>query len=684
MTKGFHGFSSSPASPVISRPDFNVVIDTSPFLSPESVTIPRDVTLSVTKFRKRFGFDVSIAFDVVFCEIRVLILHITYPSRTAMDSLNFTNETALKQVRDENYRLEEAVISNKIINKDEQKLAIQKRTGGWKYASILLVNQGLATLAFFGVGVNLVLFLTRVLGQDNASAANNVSKWTGTVYMCSLIGAFLSDSYWGRYLTCTIFQLIFVLGLSLLSISSGLFLVKPAGCGDGKITCMPTSSVGTAIFYLAIYLIAFGYGGHQPTIATFGSDQFDEANPKEKSSKAAFFCYFYFSLNAGSLFSNTILAYYEDSGRWTLGFLVSLGSAVLALVLFWSGTRRYRYVQAYGNPLPRIAQVFVAVARKWDVIVPANSDELYEVEGPESAIKGSRKIIHCNEFAFLDKAATITENDLAGRANPWRLCTVTQVEEAKCVLKMIPIWLCTIIYSVIFTQMASLFVEQGDVMNSNIGNFHLPAASMSAFDVCSVLICTGIYRQILVPLAGKLSGNPKGLTELQRMGIGLIIGMLAMVAAGVTEIERLRHVIPGEKVSTLSIFWQIPQYVLVGASEVFMYIGQLEFFNDQAPDGIKSFGSSLCMASMSLGNYTSSLLVNMIMKITGKGDKPGWIPEDLNTGHMDRFYFLIAVLTAFDFVFYLFCAKWYKAIVLEDSVKEVPMENKQEDVLSIV
>lgn len=73
------------------------------------------------------------------------------------------------------------------------------------------MNQALATLAFFGVGVNLVLFLTRVLGQDNAEAANNVSKWTGTVYMFSLIGAFLSDSYWGRYLTCTIFQLFFIL-----------------------------------------------------------------------------------------------------------------------------------------------------------------------------------------------------------------------------------------------------------------------------------------------------------------------------------------------------------------------------------------------------------------------------------------------------------------------------------------
>jgi len=72
-------------------------------------------------------------------------------------------------------------------------------------------NQALATLAFFGVGVNLVLFLTRVLRQDSAEAANNVSLWTGTVYIFSLLGAFLSDSYWGRYLTCAIFQLFFVL-----------------------------------------------------------------------------------------------------------------------------------------------------------------------------------------------------------------------------------------------------------------------------------------------------------------------------------------------------------------------------------------------------------------------------------------------------------------------------------------
>ncbi|KAE9462285.1 hypothetical protein C3L33_05801, partial [Rhododendron williamsianum] len=187
------------------------------------------------------------------------------------------------------------------------------------------------------------------------------------------------------------------MGLALLSLASWLFLIKPEGCGDGEQVCMPVSSIGTALFYLATYLVAFGYGGHQPTIATFGSDQFDEANPKEKSSKAAFFCYFYFALNVGSLFSNTFLVYYEDNGKWTMGFWLSTGSAVIALVSFLLGSPGYRYIKPCGNPLPRVAQVFVAAARKW-YVVPADECELYEVEGSESAIKGSRKIHHSSEF----------------------------------------------------------------------------------------------------------------------------------------------------------------------------------------------------------------------------------------------------------------------------------------------
>ncbi|KAG9159209.1 hypothetical protein Leryth_024468 [Lithospermum erythrorhizon] len=550
--------------------------------------------------------------------------------------------------------------------------ALRGKSGNWIAANLLLVNQGLATLAFFGVGVNLVLFLTRVIGQDNADAANNVSKWTGTVYVFSLLGAFLSDSYWGRYKTCAIFQLIFVIGLASLSLTSQMLLVKPDGCGKHGSPCSSHSSLQLALFYMSIYLVALGYGGYQPNIATFGADQFDEDHPKEGHSKVAFFSYFYLALNLGSLFSNTILGYFEDKGQWALGFWASAGSAILGLLLFISGTPRYRHFIPNGNPFARFCQVVVSASKKCSMKNPENSDELYERENEQVANTGGRKMLHTDGFKFLDKAAVITPKGSTNVQNPWLLCTVTQVEEVKCILRLLPIWLCTIIYSVVFTQMASLFVEQGAVMKTNIGDFHIPAASMSSFDILSVASFIFFYRRVLDPLVARFRKS-RSLSELERMGIGLIIAILSMVAAGLVEVFRLKYADKDctdcEGSSSLSIFWQVPQYVLVGASEVFMYVGQLEFFNGQAPDGLKSFGSALTMTSISLGNYVSSFIVSIVMKISTDDSMPGWIPGNLNKGHLDRFYFLLAALTTADFVVYVVCARWYKYVKFEDRTR---------------
>nr|XP_010327292.1 protein NRT1/ PTR FAMILY 7.3-like [Solanum lycopersicum] len=562
--------------------------------------------------------------------------------------------------------------------------AVRAKTGRWFAGVLLLVNQGLATLAFFGVGVNLVLFLTRVMGEDNAEAANSVSKWTGTVYIFSLLGAFLSDSYWGRYKTCAIFQAIYVAGLVSLSLTSYIFLIKPNDCGDEDSPCGSHSTMSVALFYLSIYLIALGNGGYQPTIATFGADQFDEDHPQESHSKVAFFSYFYLALNLGSLFSNTILGYFEDEGMWTIGFWASAGSAILALVLFLIGTPRYRHFKPTGNPLSRFCQVVVAATKKWNVEQPSRGDELYEGDEQDLPLNGNRRILHTQGFKFLDRAAIITSKDGGGN-NQWRLCAVSQVEEVKCILRLLPIWFCTILYSVVFTQMASLFVEQGAAMKTALSGFHIPPASMSSFDILGVASFIFIYRRLLDPLVARLKkSSPRGLTELQRMGVGLVIAIMAMVAAGIVEHFRLKS---AEKdcshdcsnSSSLSIFWQVPQYVLIGASEVFMYVGQLEFFNGQAPDGLKSFGSALCMTSISLGNYVSSLLVSVVMKISTTDNVPGWIPGNLNKGHLDRFYFLLAALTSADFLVYLICAKWYKYIKFEERSVEKKNGEKQGD-----
>lgn len=166
----------------------------------------------------------------------------------------------------------------------------------------------------------------------------------------------------------------------------------------------------------------------------------------------------------------------------------------------------------------------------------------------------------------MDKAAYITARDLDDKkqdsVNPWRLCPVTQVEEVKCILRLMPIWLCTIIYSVVFTQMASLFVEQGAAMNTSVSDFKIPPASMSSFDILSVALFIFLYRRVLEPVANRFKKNgSKGITELHRMGIGLVIAVIAMIAAGIVECYRLKYADKScthcDGSSSLSIFWQV-------------------------------------------------------------------------------------------------------------------------------
>lgn len=268
---------------------------------------------------------------------------------------------------------------------------------------------------------------------------------------------------------------------------------------------------------------------------------------------------------------------------------------------------------------------------------------------------------------FFDKAAVELESDqmLKGSVNPWKLCTVTQVEELKAIIRLLPVWATGIVFAAVYSQMGTLFVLQGDKMDAHIGpNFEIPAASLSIFDTLSVIFWVPIYDRIIVPVARKYTGHPNGITQLQRMGIGLFISILSMLSAAILELVRLREVRRHNyyelKHMPMSIFWQVPQYFLIGCAEVFTFIGQLEFFYEQAPDAMRSLGSALSLTTVAFGNYLSSLLVTIVTKVSTKDGKPGWIPDNLNYGHIHYFFFLLGILSVKNLIAFLFIAKWYK------------------------
>ncbi|ERN11101.1 hypothetical protein AMTRI_Chr04g181130 [Amborella trichopoda] len=544
---------------------------------------------------------------------------------------------------------------------------LRHNTGKWRACSFILGTECCERLAYYGIATNLVTYLTKFLHESNASAARNISTWQGTCYLTPLLGGVLADAYWGRYWTIALFSTIYFIGMAALTLSASVAAFKPPSC-IGSV-CPSPSPFQYAFFHCGLYLIALGAGGIKPCVSSFGADQFDDTNPMERVKKCSFFNWFYFSISVGSLVSSSLIVWIQDNAGWGLGFGIPTVFMVLAIGSFLAGTVIYRFQKPGRNPLTRTCQVVVASVRKLNIKVPDDSSLLFEVPDNNSAIQGSRKLEHTDEFKFFDKAATISDFDAktGNLSDPWKLCSVTQVEELKILFRVFPIWATLNALPVVYCQIFTTFVEQGMTLDTSLGSLSIPPASLSVFVMISVIFLVPIYDRVFVPIARKFTGNERGLSEFQRMGIGLFISLFALAAAALVEIRRLEIARDNDLVyntSTpipMSILWQIPQYFFVGAAEMFTFIGQTEFFYDQSPDALRSLYSAFSLLTSTVGSYLNSFILSIVIAVTTKGGSPGWIPNNLNEGHLDYFFWLLAGLSLLNLVVYVACAGRYKS-----------------------
>lgn len=513
----------------------------------------------------------------------------------------------------------------------------------WRAPSIILGFECLESLALYGICTNLVMYLSDILHQSNTSAAASVTNWTGTSFFTPLLGALFADSYWGSYRTICISSLIYFLGMLIITLSASLSSLKPLPC-EGNF-CPSASKSQNFVFFSGLYLVAFGSGGVKSSLLPLGAYQFDDDNQVQREKREYFFNCFYFCSTIGSLISSTLIVWVQENISWPIGYGIASLSMGLAIVSFIYGTPRYRLQEPQGSPLEGCFQVMIASLWKFD-------DSKLNRNGPESNV-------HADESGFLDKGPTVSYSNVNDGVSqsPTRLCIVSQAEELKLYLRMFPIWVTSIVYSVAFAQMGTTFIEQGKAMCTNIGSFSIPPASLSAFEVLSMLLWALLYDRIFIVTV-------KRLTQLQRMGVGHFLMLVTMTTAAILEVKRMRGARNGRPVS---ILWQLLQYFVIGGSEVFCYIGQLEFFYDQGPDSMRSLSTSIALLVISLGSYLSSLLVALVALMTSKGDSPGWIADDLNKGHLDYFFWLLAGLCLLNFVCYLACAKKYtlKRVILK-------------------
>lgn len=502
--------------------------------------------------------------------------------------------------------------------------------------------------------MKLISYLMGQLRQLKAMDAANVNGWSGAASLLPLVGAFVADSFLGRYRTIIIASLLYILGLGLLTLSAVLTSLLPSECQfTSKISSCSPPKLQVIFFFFSLYIVAIAQGGHKPCVQAFGADQFDEKHPEERKAKSSFFNWWYFGICGGAFLTLLILNYIQDNLNWGLGFGIPCIIMAFALAIFLLGTKTYRYGVKVDerSPFVRISRVFVVAARNWRTTSLAITIE--EEACGTLPYKGS------HQFKFLNKALLAPD----GSKEDGKVCSISEVEEAKAVLRLIPIWATSLVYAIVFAQSSTFFTKQGATLDRSIASkIEIPAASLQSFISLAVVLFIPIYDRAFVPLARKVTGKPSGITMLQRIGIGIFLSIISMIIAALVEIRRLNTAIKDglidnpKAIIPMSVWWLVPQYVLFGISDVFTMVGLQEFFYDQVPNELRSVGLALYLSIFGVGNFLSSFLISYIEKATGQD---GWFADNLNRAHLDYFYWLLAGLSAVGFIAYLYFARCY-------------------------
>ncbi|KAK3591726.1 hypothetical protein CHS0354_019495 [Potamilus streckersoni] len=498
----------------------------------------------------------------------------------------------------------------------------------------ILVTELCERLTYYSVVANMVLFCTSKLKLTSDEASNVNWVFTGTVYIIPVFGGFVADAIAGKYNTILGAGLIYLLGLFLL----------PASAVDYRNWFHQDQDLSLEArkiyFFLGLVLVAIGTGGIKANVGPFGALQVDDLG---KEAIQSFFNWFYWFINVGAMVAYSGVAAIQQNIGFDYGFLVPLISMFIAMIIFVMAKNKYRNIPPGESVLSKSVRVCFQACHK---------DCSFDSARIERGGSFDKEIV--------DGVAALTH--------------------------VLPVFILIIVYWAVNTQMGTSLFLQSERMDISIGGKQMPVALLNIFNTIIILILIPIMDRIIYPLLAKFDRNP---THLQRMGIGMILAALAMVYAAIIEIIRKKdgyflQTIADDNfnASHISMFAQVPEFVLIGSSEVFTSISGLEFAYSQAPTFMQGLMMGLFLMTGGLGGYLTTLIVFIIKQATNND----WYPKEPNDGHMEYMLFFIGGLMILNLLIFIFVARWYKrkkfrlvednTVVIYDNVGvEVSFEN---------
>ncbi|OAY86133.1 Protein NRT1/ PTR FAMILY 4.6 [Ananas comosus] len=557
--------------------------------------------------------------------------------------------------------------------------AFRGKHGGMFAASFVLVVEVMENLAFLANASNLVTYLMGFMHFSPSHSATTVTNFMGTAFLLALLGGFLSDAFFTTYVVYLVSALIEFLGLVILTIQAKSPSLKPPACEPSSPSraagpCEAVSGAEAAMLFGGLYLTALGVGGIKARSGARGGAvrRGLAAGPRRAVHLLQL-------LRLLPLLRGARRGHLRRLGRGQQGLGVGvrdLHHRHLAIHPVFSPARGFTGTSSHGSPLTLIAKVLVAAALNCRTTQPPSNAIVDRPLSPENRTEtndhkqeerenGDHKnttisYAPSEELKFLNRAAQNLPRHLP------LACTAEEVEEVKVVLKILPIFLSTIMLNCCLAQLSTFSVEQAATMDTRVGRLTVPPASLPIFPVTFIMILAPVYDHIVLPFARRVTKTEVGITHLQRIGTGLVLSIVSMAIAALVEVKRKNVAQNAGLVDSLeplpiSFFWIALQYLFLGSADLFTLAGLLEFFFSEAPARMRSLATALSWASLAMGYYLSSVLVSIVNSATGRGSHWPWLKgSNLNHYRLERFYWLMCVLSSLNYLFYLFWALRYK------------------------
>ncbi|KAJ9096229.1 hypothetical protein QFC20_006473 [Naganishia adeliensis] len=422
------------------------------------------------------------------------------------------------------------------------------------------------------------------LGQKTAFGLTTFN--TFWIYLTPLLGAYLADTYFGRYKTIQLANIIVLIGHILLVVCAIPGVIDKSGI--------------IGLFCVAIIVMGLGSGMFKSNVSPLIAEQVtrQKAVVEVRNGKkvlvdpalttARLFMYFYLFINIGSLVGQIGMVYAEKYVGFWLSYLLPTIVFLICPVVLLVGKKRYVLIPPAGSVYPLAVRVLKAASKgTWSF----NPKRLF---GPRN----------------WDNAKP---SQVVGERPSWMRFDDEWVDEVKRAMSACKVFLFYPVYWIAYNQMTGNLTSQAATMQLN----GVPNDIINNINPISLIIFIPIFDLLLYPALRRYNIR---FTPIRRITAGFFCATLAMIWATITQLYIYRMSPCGYYANTceadgmtlpapINVWSQIGAYALIGFSEIFASIALLEYAYSKAPRNMRSIVQAISLLTNAVAAAIGEALV---------------------------------------------------------------------------